>query len=126
MDAHLEQLRGTWQAVRIETGGRDAPAESVGRLRYLFEGDRVTLLEGDAATGAGAVSLHAVGGHPAIDVTMTEGAGSGQVALGIYEVVGDRLRLCIGGERPAEFTGAGPAALVELERVQSRPEPGLV
>ena len=70
-------------------------------------------------------STRSAGTRP-IDVTMTEGAGSGQVALGIYEVVGDRLRLCIGGERPAEFTGAGPAALVELERARPRPEPGLV
>src|SRR4051794_7299267 len=109
MDAQLERLRGTWQAVRIETGGRDVPAESVGRLRYRFEGDRVTLLEGDAATGAGDLSLHAVRGHPAIDVTMTEGAGSGQVALGIYEVAGDRLRLCIGGGGAARVPGAGAA-----------------
>jgi uncharacterized protein (TIGR03067 family) len=77
MRTQFEAFRGTWQAVRIETGGQEVPAESVRRLRYAFVGDRVTLLEDGVASGAGTVSFHAVGGHPAIDVAMTEGAGSG-------------------------------------------------
>jgi hypothetical protein len=52
----------------------------------------------------------------AIDVAMTEGQGKGKTVQGIFEVTGDRLRLCIGDERPAAIGGAG--ALVELERVR--------
>ena len=48
----------------------------------------------------------------------TEGPGRGQKAEAIYQLAGDRLTLCIGPERPAGFRGAGPAALVELERVR--------
>jgi uncharacterized protein (TIGR03067 family) len=96
--------------------GNPVPAEVVRRLKYVFEGDRVTILEDDAATGAGDVTLRPDETPSAIDVAMTEGQGKGQVALGIYEVDGDRLRLCIGGERPAGFGVGG--ALVELERVR--------
>jgi uncharacterized protein (TIGR03067 family) len=116
MEADLQQLQGTWRAVRVETGGGPVPAEVARRLRYRFEGGRVTLLEGERATGAGTVTVHPAATPKAIDVEMTEGPGSGQVARGIYEIVGDCLRLCIGPERPTGFSPAGPVSLVELER----------
>jgi hypothetical protein len=47
---------------------------------------------------------------------MTAGPGRGQVAGGVYEVAGGRLRLCIGPGWPAGFRPAGPESLVELER----------
>jgi uncharacterized protein (TIGR03067 family) len=117
MDAELQLLQGTWQAVNMEAGGGPVPPEAARRLKYVFAGDRVTLLEDDVATGAGAVAVR----PGAIDVAMTDGPGRGQVARGIYEVAGDRLRLCIGPERPAAFRGVGSASLVELERVPPGP-----
>jgi uncharacterized protein (TIGR03067 family) len=116
MDADLQQLQGTWQAVRVETEPGPVPAEVARRLRYVFEGDRVTLFEGEQATGAGTVAVHPGTTPKAIDVVMTDGPGRGQAARGVYEVAGGRLRLCLGPERPAGFTPAGPASLVELER----------
>jgi uncharacterized protein (TIGR03067 family) len=76
----------------------------------------VTLLEDEIATGTGNVAVPETG-PKAIDVITMSGPGWGQVLLGIYEVVGDGLTLCIGGERPSEFSGAGLAALMELQRV---------
>ena len=118
MEPELQQLQGTWQAVSMETGGSPVPAEVARRLRYVFEGDRVTLLEDGKPTGAGTVTLQPDAGPKALDVRMTEGPGRGQKAEGIYELAGDRLKLCIGPERPTAFRGAGPAAVVELERVR--------
>ena len=122
MDTGLKQLQGAWQAVRIETGSGLVPPEVVRQLRYVFEGDRVTLFEGDRMTGAGTITIHPATTPAALDVAMTDGPGRGQVAQCIYEVVGGRLRLCIGPERPAEFHPAGPASLVELERAQAGQE----
>jgi uncharacterized protein (TIGR03067 family) len=122
MDAGLQQLQGTWQAVRVETESGPVPAEIVRQLRYVFAEDRVTLFEGERATGAGTIAIHPATTPAAIDVVMTDGPGRGQGARGIYEVVGDRLRLCIGPERPAGFHPAGPASLVELERVRTGPQ----
>ena len=112
----MDPLRGTWQAVRIVSGGNPVPAEIVRKLRYVFRGGRVTLLEDGAPAASGDVTLHTDRLPMAIDVAMTEGQGKGNTVLGIYEVSGDRLRLCIGDERPVAFGGAG--ALVELERVR--------
>ncbi len=112
----MDPLQGTWQAIGIVSGGSPVPAEIVRKLKYVFRGGRVTLLEDDAPAGSGDVTLHTDRLPLAIDVAMTEGQGKGKTVLGIYEVTGDRLRLCIDDERPVAFGGAG--ALVELERVR--------
>jgi uncharacterized protein (TIGR03067 family) len=123
MDMDLQRLQGTWQAVRIETETGLVPTEVARRLRYVFEGDRVTLFEGEQVTGAGTVTIHTAATPKAIDVTMTDGPGQGQVARGVFEVAGGRLRLCIGPERPDGFSAAGAASLVELERAPNREDP---
>ena len=124
MDAALQQLQGTWQAIRVETAAGPVSAEVAWRLRYVIEGDHVTLFEEDQATGAGTVAVHPEATPKAIDVELTDGPGRGQVARGIYEVVEGRLRLCIGPERPAEFSATGAASLVELERAPTGAESG--
>ena len=122
MDADLQQLQGAWRAVRIETAAGPVPDAVARRLRYVFAGDRVTLYEGEQAAGAGTVAVHPAADFRAIDVTMTDGPGRGQVARGVFEVVGDRLTLCIGPERPVGLGAAGAAALVELERSRASGE----
>jgi uncharacterized protein (TIGR03067 family) len=116
-DAEAGQLQGTWRAVRVVTVNGPVPDEVARRLRYTFVGDRVTLFEGDRVTGAGTVVVHETTAPKGIDVVMDDGPGAGQVAKGVYELSGGRLRLCIGPERPAGFVPAGPASVVELERV---------
>jgi len=111
-----QQLQGAWQAVKIVVGGRSVPAEVVTTLKYVFEGDKVTLWEGDKETGGGTFSMDPTREPKAIDVSLTEGPEKGKTALGIYEVEGDRLKMCLEEERPAELRGAGKAALVELKR----------
>jgi uncharacterized protein (TIGR03067 family) len=117
MDAEAGQLQGTWQAIRVVTATGPVPDEVARQLRYRFVGDRVTLFEGDRATGAGTVVVHTKTTPKWIDVAMDVGPAAGQVAKGVYEFSGGRLRLCIGPERPAGFVPAGPASVVELERV---------
>jgi uncharacterized protein (TIGR03067 family) len=99
-----------------QSGAGPVAPEVARRLRYRFESSRVTLLEGERVTGAGTVAVHQATTPKAIDVEMIEGPGRGQVARGIYEIVEDRLRLCIGPERPTGFIPAGPDSVVELER----------
>jgi uncharacterized protein (TIGR03067 family) len=117
LDAEVEQLQGTWQAVRVTTATGPVPDEVARQLRYRFVGNRVTLFEGDWATGTGTVVVHASVTPKGIDVAMDDGPGAGQVAKGVYEFAGGRLRLCIGPERPAGFVPTGLASMVELERV---------
>jgi uncharacterized protein (TIGR03067 family) len=111
-----QQVQGAWQAVKIVMGGRSVPTEVVTTLKYVFEGAKVSLWEGDKETGGGTFSLGPTREPKAIDVSLAEGPEKGKTVSGIYEVEGDRLRMCLGEERPAEFRGAGKAALVEPER----------
>jgi uncharacterized protein (TIGR03067 family) len=116
MDPALRELQGAWRAVKLEVGGATVRGGSVGPLMYVFEGDRISLIEGETNSGVGTVTLDAAREPKAMGVAMTAGPGKGQTARGIDRVVGGRLTLCIGEERPHEFRGAGPAALVELVR----------
>lgn len=96
----VQNLRASWQAVRVEIGGTSLPDEQVRLLRYVFAGNRVTLLEGDRVTGEGVVTLSTAVSPNEIDVTMTFGPGKGQKRVGLYELAGTRLRACMGFERP--------------------------
>ena len=119
MNPALEQLRGAWQAVRMETAGGPLPAEAANRVRYVFEGGRVTLFEDGKPVGTGSVSLDASASPATIDVLMLDGPGRGQAALGVYAIDGDRLTLCTGPERPGGLSAAGSAALLEMQRVRN-------
>ena len=50
------------------------------------------------------------GAHGHLTALLRSGDLDGVINVRLYEVAGDLLRLCIGPERPPEFTGAGPAA----------------
>ena len=89
-------LQGTWQAVRMEVASGVLPAETAGRLRYVFEGGRVTLLEDGKPSGTGTFTAQSKAVPRTIDVIMTEGPAAGQTALGVYQITGDRLTMCIG------------------------------
>jgi uncharacterized protein (TIGR03067 family) len=114
----LDRLQGTWRVVRIEKSGTPVPAELAGTVRYIFDGERVTLMEGVAKAGAGVIRLDPAADPKTFDFTATEGPQNGAAALGIYRVEGDTLMMCLGDERPSEFTGATEAALVELTRIE--------
>jgi hypothetical protein len=64
-------------------------------------------------TEAGTITVNTTATPKEIDIKNSDG----QVAQGVYEVVGGRLRLCIGPERPAGFEPAGPSWMFELEQV---------
>ena len=119
VNQELERLRGSWLATRVETATGPIPQDMARQLRYVFAGSLLMLLERERVTGFGLVSVAAGTSGRHIDLRMTEGPGRGQIALGLYEIDGTTLRLCIGAERPTRFTSAGSATLVELER-----EPG--
>jgi len=113
----LDRLQGAWRAVRIEKGGSPVPDEVAATVRYIFDDDRVILMEGDQKTGEGVITLEPAADPRAFDFTATEGPQKGTTVLGIYRLEGDSLTMCLGNERPPQFTGAGEATLVELTRI---------
>ncbi len=53
----LDLLQGAWRAFRIEKGGSPVPEELAASVRYIFDADRVTLMEGDQVAGEGIIRL---------------------------------------------------------------------
>jgi uncharacterized protein (TIGR03067 family) len=117
IEMDLDLLKGTWRAIRIETAGGPVPGETAATVRYIFDDDRVRLLEGDQPAGEGVIHLDTEADPRAFDFTATAGLQAGTTARGIYRIDGDRLVMCLGSERPAAFRAAGDAALIELERI---------
>ena len=113
----LDRMQGTWRAVRIETGDRPVPAGIAATVRYISDGDRVRLMEGDQPAGEGVIRLDPEADPKAFDFTATAGPQAGTADRGIYLVEGDTLTMCLGSDRPSRFSGAGQAALVELTRI---------
>lgn len=119
----LEELRGTWRVVRMEHEGRVVPAEAASIVRYVFDGDSVSLFEGDQPAGEGVIRPDPGSGPGSFAFEATAGPQAGSTARAIYRVDGDELTICIGAERPAGFRGDGVASLVHLVREGVGPEP---
>jgi uncharacterized protein (TIGR03067 family) len=94
------KLQGTWVAVSIERDGEKHFQGDVASYRLTFAGDRLTFhsKNGDKVAP---YRLDPTQKPKAIDIDYEEGI----TTQGIYELTGDRLKLCYtkGGERPAGF-----------------------
>lgn len=116
------RLEGTWRIVALEINGNKAQDQDARKLTVV-NGPGVTwrLLSEGQEVARGTNSLDSAHKPSAIDITITEGGGKGNVHRGIYELGEKTRRLCIaavGKERPATF--AAPAGseqiLVQFER----------
>ncbi len=100
-------LEGRWQPLRAELAGLSAPAEVLEKTEVELSGGRYTVRFG------GEVSDHGTYAHDsAVPGTLTlaglKGPNAGRTIPCIYQLVGDRLRVCYGldGTAPATFAAA--------------------
>jgi uncharacterized protein (TIGR03067 family) len=123
-----DDLRGTWQAVWMETDGVGQPAEEVRKTRVSVSGNRYVLrLRGHDFQGV-IIAAEPAAGECAVDFLRTGGpVGAGQRFPGIYLLEGDELTVCVappGGKRPRVFDcrpGSG-CWLYLLKRVSFEPQ----
>jgi uncharacterized protein (TIGR03067 family) len=122
---HVDRLRsmeGTWAYRSLEMDGNAVPASMLRESALLIDGDRFRA-ESPEATYEGIFTIDVEEMPNHIDIDFVEGPEAGNRCMGIFEIEGDRLRIClglVGAARPERFAtqpGTGHA-LEELERVE--------
>ena len=105
------KLKGNWQAVEILTlDGRAVSPDEVKAVKLTCAGaDRMIFLAAkNTDKHECSVKLDASKKPKAIDLKALDGESKGDVLLGIYQLDGDTLKLCVASEpkidRPSRFT----------------------
>jgi len=102
-------LSGTWQILKAELAGEEMPAFVAEKLEVeLGDGTYVVRFAGEVSD-RGTFTLAAAGSLKSIQLTGIEGSNAGRTIPAIYQLAGDRLRVCYGldGSAPTAFvTGA--------------------
>ncbi|MEZ5404369.1 MAG: TIGR03067 domain-containing protein [Bryobacteraceae bacterium] len=129
---HVDRLRameGTWAFRSLEVDGGAVPAAMLSASRLLIDGDRFRM-ESPEATYEGLFTIDVEAAPPRIDIDFHEGPESGNRCEGLFELEGDRFRICLalaGSQRPEAFAtspGSG-CALEELVRVEHTRPPAV-
>jgi len=97
-EEELEQLQGTWVFDSLEVEGQKLPDPMYRGSTLEIEGD-VFITRALEATYEGKLQLKPKTAPKTIDMIFTGGPEKGKTSLGIYEVDGDTLKICLG------FTG---------------------
>jgi uncharacterized protein (TIGR03067 family) len=121
-DPDKKKLQGTWYTVSVESHGMKVPAERIlaKDVRLVVKGNQWTLKEtqGDADKEY-TVRLDPAKKPKAIDIVYQTGENKGKTSLGIYELDGSTLRVCLGepgDPRPTKFRGDGAYTLEVFQR----------
>src|SRR5579872_3776408 len=102
-EGELQKLQGIWNIVSLEVNGQKTNAAPGSRV--LIEGDRFSS-QGMGAEYDGTIEVDPSVTPKALTFHFTGGPEKGNSSLGIYELNGDDLRICIttrGDVRPAAF-----------------------
>jgi uncharacterized protein (TIGR03067 family) len=118
-----KSLEGTWTPASAEIGGKSLPDELIKKMKLILKGDDYTVHVGDAID-RGQVKIDVTKKPKAMDIIGTDGPNKGKTFLAIYELEGDKLRVCYdlsGKSRPTEFKAAkeGLIFLATYQRVKS-------
>lgn len=100
----MSTLHGTWLPVRAELDGEAAPALALERMVFLLSGDGYKVSFGGEVYDSGTFT-HT---ETAISMTARQGPHAGRVIAAIYQLMGDRLRICyaLDGTAPLDFKTA--------------------
>jgi uncharacterized protein (TIGR03067 family) len=118
-DNELKKIQGTWQFISQEMDGKPMPAEQVAKLKITFTGDKWSVREDGRVIQAGTHKFDPTKKPAQVDAPVTVGEGKGSTMLGIYELKGDRMKVCFdlqGKERPTSFTAKAGQMAAAIQR----------
>lgn len=117
-----KKFEGTWVVTMMETGGQKVPEQAFADMTFTFKGKKYEQKVGDKLVEAGTQDLDPSKTPKQMDITVSEGEAKGEKQLAIYEIDGDKAKICaaIHGdkERPNKFeTKEGSMSMIfELKR----------
>ena len=107
-------LQGPWRAVSMAQDGRQLEEDQIRQLLLVFSDKTMALRLGSRLVAETAYTIDAKAKPATIDMTF-----QGQATLGIYQIAGEKLRICLndlGKGRPAKFpAGASADCDVDLQ-----------
>ena len=101
----LAKFQGNWTIESVIVEGKELPAEVVGAFKMSFKDNNYTVLIGQEKT-EGSFSLDPSKNPKTIDIVPENGPDRGRKQLGIYEIDGDKIKICAaqpGKDRPTNF-----------------------
>jgi uncharacterized protein (TIGR03067 family) len=99
----LEKMQGDWAAASMVVDGTKLSDDEAQCLFRTVKGDHYTVYHFNKEIGKGALAIDATKKPKTIDATP---AGKAKPLRGIYELEGDRLKVCFappGKDRPTDF-----------------------
>jgi uncharacterized protein (TIGR03067 family) len=103
----LERLQGTWGTAAMVIDGRTMPEAALRQRRVIIIDDKYVVVDENRTLRRGTFRIDTTTSPRRIDTQPADGPNAGQVNQGIYEFVGDLLRICHappGQPRPTDFT----------------------
>jgi uncharacterized protein (TIGR03067 family) len=120
-----DELQGKWKLMEVEKDGKahKVKAETTEYFEMIYKGKKVTArFKEGTPEQEGTYKLLADTEPKAIDFTPTTGDEKGKTVQGIYEIKGNKLKLCVAvpdTKRPKKFESKGQEIVVYLlERVK--------
>ena len=120
MTAEKAKLQGVWVAVGLIDSGKTDERVKEGRLKLIFKEDKY-IYQVDTTTFMATFKLDVTTKPKSMDVTFEEGPLKGKTMPAIYLLEGDELKICGGGERPAEFVSAQGTGTVLFTYKREKP-----
>ena len=114
-----KKLVGAWQLTKGVVAGNNFPQEAVKAIRLELT-DGKYKLTGAESPDQGTRKLHLEKKPLGMDVTGTDGPNKGRTMLAIFELTGDKLKVCYdlsGQKRPTKFESK-PKTMVFLAEYQ--------
>jgi uncharacterized protein (TIGR03067 family) len=125
--AELARHAGTWRVESMVYEGEESDPEVARSIERVVEGERVVWRRDGKSFSASRIEIDPGKDPATIDVIPEGGPARGKRVLGIYELEGDRMTICMaapGGPRPKRFeAGEGSRQnLMVLVRAGPAPE----
>jgi len=106
----LTKLEGTWKMTAMEVDGKDVPSEKLDSATLTIRGSKYSVQSGKAKHEV-EIKLDATKTPREIDMQFLDGPNKDRVGRGIYQIDGDKLKICRAldpqDERPKSFKTAG-------------------